>query len=146
MRFSVWDCDLEKKAKAALGPTCRDDEPKAPKGKTGLFCSINITDIEPELTSAVWVWTEQIDKFTVSDDAISDKKVVYKNHDLREYLNVSYLPMPLILTSFIRINYKDSSGLFQLMRHSITKIGCAEVLCPGKDLNKYRAFCLTDKK
>ncbi|EYC12964.1 hypothetical protein Y032_0045g1187 [Ancylostoma ceylanicum] len=116
----VWDCDLEKKAKAALGPTCRDDEPKAPKGKTGLFCSINITDIEPELTSAVWVWTEQIDKFTVSDDAISDKKVVYKNHDLREYLN--------------------------LMRHSITKIGCAEVLCPGKDLNKYRAFCLTDKK
>ncbi|RCN29174.1 hypothetical protein ANCCAN_25070 [Ancylostoma caninum] len=32
-----WNCNLEKKAKALLDPQCTDDEPKAPKGKTGLF-------------------------------------------------------------------------------------------------------------
>ncbi|EYC12972.1 hypothetical protein Y032_0045g1192 [Ancylostoma ceylanicum] len=121
--FKAWDCNLEKEAKALLGSTCRDDEPKAPKGRTGVFSRIDIQGIEPELMSAVWDdWMKQIEKFAVSDDAISDEKVVYKDHNknLREYLN--------------------------LMRHSTTKIGCADVLCLGKDLNKYRAFCLTDKK
>ncbi|EYC12971.1 hypothetical protein Y032_0045g1192 [Ancylostoma ceylanicum] len=35
--FKAWDCNLEKEAKALLGSTCRDDEPKAPKGRTGVF-------------------------------------------------------------------------------------------------------------
>ncbi|KAL6732265.1 hypothetical protein Aduo_003042 [Ancylostoma duodenale] len=115
-----WNCNLEKKAKAALDPKCTDVEPIAPKGKTGLFYKMDIDWGEPELTSAAWAWMEQIEKFTVSDNAISNKQVIFKDHNLREYLN--------------------------LMRPSITKIGCAEALCVENGVNKYRAFCLTDKE
>ncbi|RCN38983.1 hypothetical protein ANCCAN_15076 [Ancylostoma caninum] len=63
---------------------------------------------------------EQIEKFAVSDDAISDKQVTFKDHDLREYLN--------------------------LMKPSTKRIGCAEVLCKENGVNKYRAFCITDRE
>ncbi|RCN33884.1 hypothetical protein ANCCAN_20282 [Ancylostoma caninum] len=115
-----YDCGLEKEAKAALDPTCTADIPKAPAGKTGIFYIKDIDWDEPEITSAVSEWMEEINEFAVSDSAISDKEVTFKDNALREYLS--------------------------LMRPSITKIGCAEVLCKENGMNKYRAFCLTDQK
>ncbi|KAL6732268.1 hypothetical protein Aduo_003044 [Ancylostoma duodenale] len=115
-----WSCNLEKRAKAALDPKCTDVEPNDPQGKTGLFYKMDIDWGVPELTSAAWAWMEQIEKFAVSDDAISDKQVTFKDHALREYLN--------------------------LMRPSTKRIGCAEALCVENGVNKYRAFCITDKE
>ncbi|EYC12878.1 hypothetical protein Y032_0045g1136 [Ancylostoma ceylanicum] len=90
---------------------------KLPKAKT-----MNNKDIDwdvPEITSAVSEWIKEISEFAVSDIAITDKEVTFKDNALREYLN--------------------------LMRPNLTKIGCAEVLCNDNGMNKYRAFCLTDK-
>ncbi|RCN52746.1 hypothetical protein ANCCAN_01122, partial [Ancylostoma caninum] len=114
-----YDCPLEKEAKAALNPNCTYDIPNAPAGKTGIFYSKDIDYDVPEITSAVSEWMEEIENFAVSDIAISDKEVTFKDNALREYLS--------------------------LMRPSITKIGCAEVLCKDNGMNKYRAFCLTDQ-
>ncbi|EYB82956.1 hypothetical protein Y032_0346g3142 [Ancylostoma ceylanicum] len=119
MNELVWSCDFEKEAKAALNPKCTNDQPKAPNGKTGLFYKMDIDWDVPEITSAAWAWMEEIEKSAVRDNAISNKAVTFKDAALRQYLN--------------------------LMRPSITKIGCAEVLCKEKGVNKYRAFCLTDQ-
>ncbi|KIH55985.1 hypothetical protein ANCDUO_13843, partial [Ancylostoma duodenale] len=114
-----YDCGLEKEAKAALNPSCTSEIPNAPAGKTGIYYSKDIDWDEPEITSAVSEWMEEIQNFAVSDIAISDKEVTFKDNALREYLS--------------------------LMRPSITKIGCAEVLCKDNGMNKYRAFCLIDQ-
>ncbi|KAL6732244.1 hypothetical protein Aduo_003024 [Ancylostoma duodenale] len=119
MNALKWSCDLEKQAKAALNPKCTSDQPKTPAKKTGVFYRMDIDWEEPELTSAAWAWTKEIDESAVSSNAISNKAVTFKDSALREYLN--------------------------LMRSSTTKIGCAEVLCKENGMNKYRAFCLTDK-
>ncbi|EPB69042.1 hypothetical protein ANCCEY_11859 [Ancylostoma ceylanicum] len=119
MNNLVYDCELEKEAKTLLDPKCTDVEPTAPTGKTGIFYSKDMDWDVPDITSAVTEWMEEISEFAVSDIAITDKEVTFKDNALREYLN--------------------------LMRPNLTKIGCAEVLCNDKGMSKYRAFCLTDQ-
>ncbi|KAL6732285.1 hypothetical protein Aduo_003059 [Ancylostoma duodenale] len=119
MNRMVYDCEFEKEAVAALNHTCSDNEPSAPAGKTGMFYSMDIDWDVPEMTSAAWAWMDQIKHFAVSDYAITDKGVKFKDLVIRQYLN--------------------------LMRPEIKKIGCAEVLCKENGMNKYRAFCLTDQ-
>ncbi|EPB65308.1 SCP-like protein, partial [Ancylostoma ceylanicum] len=119
MNKLVYDCELEKEAKTLLNPKCTYDQPQDPVGKTGIFYSKDIDWDVPEITSAVSEWIKEISEFAVSDIAITDKEVTFKDNALREYLN--------------------------LMRPNLTKIGCAEVLCNDNGMNKYRAFCLTDK-
>ncbi|RCN33885.1 hypothetical protein ANCCAN_20283 [Ancylostoma caninum] len=119
MNRMVYDCALEKEAVAALDHKCTYTEPKAPAGKTGIFYSMDIDWDVPDITSAAFAWMQEIEEFAVSDYAITDKDVKFKDLAIRQYLN--------------------------LMRPGIKKIGCAEALCKENGLNKYRAFCLTDQ-
>ncbi|KAK6730220.1 hypothetical protein RB195_006964 [Necator americanus] len=116
-----YNCNLEKKAFALLDQSCSTKAPTGPDGTTALFFHIDVDFDGPELFSAVWDWAKQINKFAVSDVAITNKQVVYKDQDrnLYEYLN--------------------------LMRAVTSKIGCADITCKDGDLRKYRAVCLLNR-
>ncbi|ETN77742.1 hypothetical protein NECAME_10834 [Necator americanus] len=112
-----YSCSLERMAFALLDQSCSTNTPTAPNGMTALFYHDDAKH-NFDLMSAIWKWDSQIEKFTISDEAITDEQVVYKNkdHNLWEYLN--------------------------LMRDTTSEMGCAEITCRDGDLRKYRVVCL----
>ncbi|KAK6726271.1 hypothetical protein RB195_004534 [Necator americanus] len=117
MNKMEYSCSLERMAFALLDQSCSTNTPTAPNGMTALFYHDDAKH-NFDLMSAIWKWDSQIEKFTISDEAITDEQVVYKNkdHNLWEYLN--------------------------LMRDTTSEMGCAEITCRDGDLRKYRAVCL----
>ncbi|KAK6727163.1 hypothetical protein RB195_005089 [Necator americanus] len=116
-----YDCSLEEKAFALLAGCCSKDTPASPTGTTALTYRIDLDYDDPELFLAVWGWTNQINKFAVSDNAIADKRVVFKNND------------------------RDLYDYLHLMRAVSSKIGCADISCSRGDVRIYRAICLLNK-
>ncbi|KHJ89749.1 SCP-like protein [Oesophagostomum dentatum] len=110
-----WNCDLEAKAKDAMGTTCTDVAPPKPADNAAFFAygDPNYYTVDFFLNS----WMSSIDLFVIDATSISATEVKYENNALREYAN--------------------------LVRSSTTAIGCSELKCDA--ISDYNLYCLTDQ-